>query len=330
MAAPAVEQRQASSLDSAAPLRQHDGDDMDKAREHEVRAAAFAYLDGLVERFPDAIPARPLQQGFDWHGERVSLLGSGPGIWKPRMLDAALSMMTTAPRAGQPPPYIDELSGDGRLRYAYKGTDPGFWQNRALRAAWEHQLPLVYLYGVAPGMYLAQYPAVIETDRPKDLRVDVVFTDRLESAGMAVELDDRAYTTKTRLSRLHQRAFRIRVLLAYEGRCAMCALKRSPLLDAAHIVPDGEPLGLAVTANGLSLCKLHHAAYDQSLVGVRPDLQVEVARDVLDEMDGPMLLHGLQALDGQHLRALPRRRVDLPDRERLQWRYDRFRSHGQV
>ena len=59
----------------------------------------------------------------------------------------------------------------------------------------------------------------------------------------------------------------------------------------------------------------------------RPDdLRVEVARDLLDEIDGPMLRHGLQALDGQELRFLPRRTVDRPTRSRLEWRYERFRE----
>ncbi|WP_421732959.1 HNH endonuclease [Cellulomonas sp.] len=58
------------------------------------------------------------------------------------------------------------------------------------------------------------------------------------------------------------------MLLAYETRCAICQLGHGSLLDAAHIVPDGEELGLPTTSNGLSLCKIHHAAYDQNMLGV--------------------------------------------------------------
>lgn len=56
----------------------------------------------------------------------------------------------------------------------------------------------------------------------------------------------------------------------------MCRLRYSSLLDAAHILPDGHPRGAPVVPNGLSLCRIHHAAYDQNLLGVRPDLVVEV------------------------------------------------------
>ena len=54
------------------------------------------------------------------------------------------------------------------------------------------------------------------------------------------------------------------------------------LLDAAHIVPDGEPCGDPRVPNGLALCKLHHAAFDRLFVGVRPDGVIEVRRDILE------------------------------------------------
>ncbi len=50
----------------------------------------------------------------------------------------------------------------------------------------------------------------------------------------------------------------------------MCRLKHVDLLDAAHILSDSDG-GQPVVTNGLSLCKIHHAAYDRGIVGVRPD-----------------------------------------------------------
>ncbi|QBI19920.1 hypothetical protein ER308_10350 [Egibacter rhizosphaerae] len=302
---------------------------VDETREHGVRQAAFARLDQLIAQHPDAVPAARLLEGFEWQGRRFTLMGQGPGIWKPRGLDAALSILTAPPKPGEPPPYDDDWLDETQLRYAYRGTDPSMWQNAALRLAYEHQLPIVYLYGVAKSRYLPVYPAFVGRDRPAELAVDVVFQAGDEDRGVAMEIDGRAYVTRPTRQRLHQHGFRVRVLEAYRRRCAMCALRRGPLLDAAHIVPHSEPEGLAVTANGLSLCKLHHAAYDQWLLGVRPgDLRIEVTRDVLDEIDGPMLRHGLQDLDGESLRVLPRRPVDRPSDERLAWRHERFRQHG--
>ena len=77
--------------------------------------------------------------------------------------------------------------------------------------------------------------------------------------------------------------------------------------------------------NGLALCKLHHAAFDRNILGVRPDLVIEVRHDVLGEEDGPMLVHGIQGHhEGQLL--VPRRRLDRPDPEFLEERYELFRQ----
>jgi len=67
--------------------------------------------------------------------------------------------------------------------------------------------------------------------------------------------------------------FRPLVLQAYGSRCAICgtALK---LVDAAHIVPVSDPRGDDDVTNGLALCRLHHAAYDTGLIGVRSDYKI--------------------------------------------------------
>ena len=46
----------------------------------------------------------------------------------------------------------------------------------------------------------------------------------------------------------------------------------------------------------MSLCRLHHAAFDRLLLGVHPDYVIHVRPDILYEIDGPMLKHGLQGL----------------------------------
>ncbi len=66
--------------------------------------------------------------------------------------------------------------------------------------------------------------------------------------------------------RVHQARFRGRVLPAYTSQCTICRLKEIRLLDAAHIVSDSEVLGEPTITNGLSLCAIHHRAFDQDLV----------------------------------------------------------------
>ena len=91
-------------------------------------------------------------------------------------------------------------------------------------------------------------------------------------------------------------------------------------------MPDGRPRGTPIVPNGLALCEIHHAAYDRNILGVRPDLVVDVQQRILEEIDGPMLRHGLQGHHGQRLMQLPRRRADRPDTDRLAERYALFRS----
>ena len=144
-----------------------------------------------------------------------------------------------------------------------------------------------------------------------------------------VRLDEpieRRYVVREVRTRMHQSRFRGLVLPAYSDRCAMCRLKEIRLLDAAHIVGDLEERGDAVVANGLSLCSIHHRAFDEDLVGISPDYEVRVSARLLDDDDGPML----ELLKGFHRHALhvPRRTALRPDRERLAERYDRFLARG--
>jgi putative restriction endonuclease len=90
-------------------------------------------------------------------------------------------------------------------------------------------------------------------------------------------------------------------LRAYGEKCSICRLGHTKLLEAAHILPDKDPRGLPIVQNGISLCKIHHGAYDGNILGITPDYSVEVNREVLEEKDGPMLLHGLQEFHRQRL-----------------------------
>ena len=90
---------------------------------------------------------------------------------------------------------------------------------------------------------------------------------------------------------------------------------------------DGErvPLGTPTVPNGIALCSVHHAAFDAHLMGVRPGYEIEVRRDVLEESDGPMLIHGLQGFHGKLIRV-PSRQPLRPDAHLLEIRYDLFRQ----
>jgi len=218
------------------------------------------------------------------------------------------------------------------LRYRYRGTDPHHRENVGLREAMRRGVPLIYFYGVIPGRYAAEWPVYVVADDPAALTFSVAMDDvaRLDDAWRVADAATevrRRYVTVARLQRLHQTEFRARVIAAYRQCCALCRLRHEELLDAAHILPDKHPRGAPVVSNGLALCKLHHAAFDANLLGVRPDYVVQVRRDVLDETDGPMLVHGLQDFDGKRI-LLPRLPVSRPNPEFLEERYREFLQAG--
>jgi len=97
------------------------------------------------------------------------------------------------------------------------------------------------------------------------------------------------------------------------------------LLDAAHIIVDTDvELGQPVVSNGLPLSKIHHAAFDAHLIGIDPDFRIYVADLLLEIHDGPFLELGLKTIRGERI-ALPRRRADYPDRDRLALRFEQFK-----
>jgi putative restriction endonuclease len=84
-------------------------------------------------------------------------------------------------------------------------------------------------------------------------------------------------------TRRREATFRARVLAAYGYRCAMCHLQLD-LVEGAHIIPVGVPGSTDETSNGMALCPLHHEAYDDALVGVRPSYRTILNERALKEL----------------------------------------------
>ncbi|QGG94353.1 HNH endonuclease [Actinomarinicola tropica] len=295
----------------------------------DVRLAAFQFLEEQTRVWGEVLPWRPLAQGFTWHGRRVPLV-SQQGIFKPAVLEQVpLSIRTTPEAPGRERPYDDGITEEGLLLYRYRGTDLAHRDNVGLRIAMQEHIPIIHFMGITKGQYLASWPVYVVGDDPSALAFTVALAEPEALApdlSPAVAEDARkAYYRAVTKRRLHQAVFRERVLHAYSGSCGICRLRHVELLDAAHILPDSHPRGEPVVPNGLALCKIHHAAFDTNILGVRPDLVVEVRKDLLLERDGPMLRHGIQEMDGSQLTA-PRRQEWRPSRELLEERYEEFRN----
>lgn len=293
----------------------------------EIRSAALAHVRRLADAYARRIPRDVLSEGVVIRGQRVPIWNYQKGIFKPAALGkngAALSVQTSIDS-----PYADvhdEVAG--QITYKYRGADPSHPDNVALRKTFLEQRPIIYLVAVDPGIYDAVLPVYVAGDDPSRLQ----FTLKADQLTVAPFVGDpvmtaarREYATRAVLQRLHQQQFRRMVLSAYREQCSICRLRHIELLDAAHIIADRDERGTPVISNGLGLCKIHHSAYDADIIGIDPDTRVHVRSDVLKEKDGPMLQHGLQAIEGVKL-VLPRSIQNHPNRDFLAERFDRFRA----
>lgn len=296
-----------------------------------IRSAAFTWLEKQALFYKNAWPWTVLRNGFEFEGIRIPLV-SPQGIFRPKPLpEVPLTIRTST--SGQ---YNDSFDENGLFVYRYRGIDRNHPDNEGLRKAMHRRIPLIYLMGLVRGIYSAVWPVYIVGDDPKILAFKVEFrsqfiarADQSDAAkSMVAEPETeiyRAYSMVEVRKRLHQDMFRARVLFAYKDQCTCCRLRHVELLEAAHIIADSKPEGEPNVRNGLSLCILHHKAFDKNIFGIRPDYIMEVRKDILDEEDGPMLLHGLQGLHRKKI-ILPRPEKYYPDPRLLEQRWDEFAS----
>lgn len=297
----------------------------ERLRELAVRHAAFAWLDRERAAGKETFTQEDTS-GLNLAGETIRLMPTQQGIWKPGQLAAALSIRTVYRPEGSDRPYDDNVGVDGFYRYKMRGNDPDHYQNRALHVAWVERLPLIWWLGVQGGGYSALYPIYLVNEERADLQyvVDIDAVPQPDIVWPSVDLElDPSYRQQLTKMRLHQRPFRAAVLRAYRTSCAVCSFRHSDLLDAAHIQEDGAG-GRPVVTNGLTLCKMHHAAYDRRILGITPDYEVRINDEVLREVDGPMLRHGIQEFHGKRLMVVPDSVSQRPDRLLLDARYRDF------
>ncbi|MEV0463285.1 HNH endonuclease [Nocardia tengchongensis] len=258
---------------------------------------------------------------FDLDGTTHRLIDRSRGIRNPRTMSATLSIMSTPDG-----PYADQEVDGSLFAYAYRdGSEDG--DNAKLRRAYELELPIILLRKLSPGLYMPICPVyVVKDDREKRQ-----FLIALDAELLTIDQPlnptalERKYVRQVTKRRLHQPEFRARVLLAYKSRCAVCRLDHGKLLDAAHIIPDPDDDGAPVVENGLSLCKIHHAAYDTALLGIDPDYRIHISPQLSESVESPIIEYGFHQLNGGRI-AVPNRRADRPDADRLRVRFERFRE----
>jgi hypothetical protein len=150
------------------------------------------------------------------------LAAGSSGIRKPRKLSAALSIRTVYTPDGQTRPYDDSVGSDGLLRYKWRGDNPDQAENKALRATMENRLPLIWFFGVGPGLYEPVYPVYLLWEEPnhRQFVIDPDVARGLVSANTPVEKRLRRYILRETRQRLHP----VRRCSEHTTRAARCAL----------------------------------------------------------------------------------------------------------
>ena len=92
-----------------------------------IRLAAFHWLAEQIKIHGDVLPRTLLEQGFNFQGQRVTLIGPA-GIWKPQQMALPISITIKFNS-----PYNDSEARDGLLEYKYRGDHPSHRDNMGLR-----------------------------------------------------------------------------------------------------------------------------------------------------------------------------------------------------
>lgn len=294
--------------------------------EWQFREHAFAFLRAVQLRTGGPVRQADVAS-FAFQGGSYRLMPTQQGILKPQQLDAALSFVTSYSGSGYRP-YDDHEGLDGLLRYKWEGTDPNHYRIIGMRLAMEARLPLIYFRAIAKSLYEPIFPVTLVGEEASEqqfvVALDEVSAGYWDNRNVIDLATRREYAERATKVRVHQPVFRSVVLDAYGHRCALCNLRHRELLDAAHIRADADG-GEPVVTNGISMCKIHHAAYDSDILGIRPDCVIRLRPDVLQEEDGPTLRYSLQGLHGERIQV-PRRRASHPSADLLEERWNRFKQ----
>lgn len=123
--------------------------------------------------------------------------------------------------------------------------------------------------------------------------------------------------------RFGQEAFKLALLDAYQGRCAVTGRDVQPTLEAAHIHPVAEG-GLHRLDNGLLLRADLHKLFDSGYVTITPKLTVQVSPSLYKHSPAA---EEYTSLEGGSV-SVPQRRADRPHRDALAWHMEKVFKSG--
>lgn len=231
--------------------------------------------------------------GFDF-AKHMGILGSSPSIQirEAALRKAAINGIATADK------------GNNEIAVAFR---PDFFIH------YIENLEEIHNFGESSRDYEILEKILDNPERASDALIDRVSTRRKISI-------------VTVSKKLREASFQARVLTAYGFECAFCGIQMK-LIDAAHIVPVSLPDSSDITSNGISLCPLHHRAFDKAFVTFDEEYRIKLNDKELDKLKNA-------GRDGQmgrflsELRSLIKVPPDTRDRPRRDFidRANKFRG----
>jgi hypothetical protein len=174
---------------------------------------------------------------------------------------------------------VGEISGIGHL------VSPPAWDEETNRyriiIEWNRRLTNALTRSPIPySAYQQHVQGPVVRANPKTLRVLQKWIRREGPAEFKRSLEFKLATIPVN-ARLGQPNFRMKLLEAYGGRCAISGCRESSVLEAAHILPIADKGGHLVE-NGILLRSDLHNLFDQGRITIKRDGTVSVAKDVRD------------------------------------------------
>lgn len=134
------------------------------------------------------------------------------------------------------------------------------------------------------GLYLDNLDS-IHAASDNELNELIIKSDLLNETNEDGKLEtDQNHFTITHSRPKRDPKFSNKVNEAYGYRCAMCGIQLG-LIDAAHIIPFADEKGSDDVSNGISLCALHHRAYDRALVYFNDDYKIIINEEKMSYLE---------------------------------------------
>jgi putative restriction endonuclease len=136
----------------------------------------------------------------------------------------------------------------------------------------------------------------------------------LEPAFSPLSVRERPTVYRASSERVGQGTFRARLMMAYEGQCAVTGEHALPVLEAAHIQEYMSPASNHLQ-NGLLLRADLHRLFDRGYISVSPDLRLEVSPRLKTEFENGRIYY---EMSGSRIHV-PRNPNARPSPAALQW-----------